>query len=324
MSRYFLGADVGSTKTHILITDEQGKPQGFGEAGPGNHESVGYEGLATALKTATDMALASAGLTKKQIAAAGFGVAGFDWPSEKPDTLRVIQTLGLPGPIEAVNDTMLGLMAGSESGWGIGVVSGTGCNCRGWDKLHQMEGMVTGAGRWMGEAAGATELVGKAVIALSHEWSRRGPATQLTPTLVQFVGAKDLPDLLEGIINNRYRLRASAAPLIFQVAAAGDAVAQELIHWAGCELGELVNAVIRQLHFQSLEFDIVMLGSMFNGGAPLIDPMKTIIWSVAPGARFTRLAAPPVVGAVLLAMDIAAARTPQAFQQLRSFQLETK
>jgi N-acetylglucosamine kinase-like BadF-type ATPase len=303
VTRYFLGADVGASKTRILIADEEGRAIGFGSTGPGNHETVGYAGLAAALVTATDQALAAARISKDVISGAGFGVAGFDWPSEKADTLHAIGTLGLSASIEAVNDTMLGLLAGSSEGWGIAVVSGTGCNCRGWTRDRQREGMVTGAGPSMGEGAGASELVWKTVQALAHEWTRRGPATQLSPVMVRHAGARDLGDLLEGLINDRYRLNAAAAPLVFDVAAAGDAVALDLIRWAGRELGELVNAVVRQLQFEALDFEVVMVGSLFNGSPLLADSMQETVRIVAPGARFVRLGVPPVVGAVLLGME---------------------
>jgi N-acetylglucosamine kinase-like BadF-type ATPase len=48
--KYFLGIDVGSSKTHALIADEAGQGIGFGRAGGGNHQGVGYEGLTKVLK----------------------------------------------------------------------------------------------------------------------------------------------------------------------------------------------------------------------------------------------------------------------------------
>ena len=131
MTRYFLGSDVGGYKTHVLIADETGQAVGFGEAGPGNHELVGYDGLVAALRQAASAALASARLTVDQIAGAGFGVGGYDWPCERQDTLDAIGKLGLSCPVEAVNDAMIGLLAGSEECWGAAVVSGSGCNCWG-------------------------------------------------------------------------------------------------------------------------------------------------------------------------------------------------
>jgi hypothetical protein len=46
-----------------------------------------------------------------------------------------------------------------------------------------------------------------------------------------------------------------------------------------------------------------MIGSMFDGGPVLIDAMRRKVHALAPGARFLRLACPPVVGAALLAME---------------------
>jgi len=303
MKRYYLGVDVGATKTHALIAAENGQVIGFGEGGPGNHEVVGYEGLTKVLCDVTSQALTTAGLHKDQIAGAGFGVAGYDWPSEREPTLRAIESLGLQAPLEAVNDTILGLLAGASEGWGVAVVSGTGCNCRGWDKDRRREGRVVGRSLPVGEGAGGAELIAKVLEVIAHEWTRRSPPTQLTPVMIHHVGARDLTDLLEGVLEERYTLDASAAPLVFQVAATGDPVANEVIRWAGCELGELAKAVIRQLQFEPLAFDVVLAGSMYNGGPLLIEPMRQTIHALAPGARLVRLTVPPVLGAVALAME---------------------
>jgi N-acetylglucosamine kinase-like BadF-type ATPase len=110
-------------------------------------------------------------------------------------------------------------------------------------------------------------------------------------------------DMLHGLTSGRLSINATAAPLIFEVARQGDAVAIDLIHWAGRELGELAKGVIRQLDFAALEFDVVLLGSMFNGGTMLIDPLRESIAELAPRARLLRLQTLPVVGAVLLGME---------------------
>ena len=159
---YFLGVDIGSTKSHALIADATGRAVGFGQGGPGNHEVVGYDGLKAVLQEITAAALASAGLNREQIAGAGFGVSGYDWPSERADTLAAIATLGLQAPIEAVNDTLIGLLAGAEAGWGVAVVAGTGCNCWGYDRYGRI-GRMTGHGEPFAERAGAGDLVAAAV-----------------------------------------------------------------------------------------------------------------------------------------------------------------
>ena len=129
--------------------------------------------------------------------------------------------------------------------------------------------------------------------------------TALADVFTQFAGAKDLEDLLRGYTTHEYQVGAEAAPLVFRAASEGDAVARELIRWAGVENGEMAKAVIRQLEFETLEFDVVMAGSMFEGGPMLIEPMRETICAFAPGARLVRLRVPPVLGAAILGMEAA-------------------
>ena len=315
MTQYFLGVDIGATKSHALIADAQGHAIGFGTYGPGSYEIVEWEGLQEALHAIIEGALTSAGITTSQISGAGFGIAGYDWPSELEGHVQAISTLGLSAPYGLVNDTMVGLIAGATEGWGVGVVSGTGSNCWGRDRAGH-EGHVTGGGQMFAEYAGGADIVARAVQAISLAWSRRGPATRLTEAFVAHVGAKSTLDLLEGLYVEQYHLSSPAAPLVFQVAAEGDAVALDVIRWAGRELGSLAVGVIRQLHFESLDFEVVQIGSVYNGNPLLGETMMATIHAVAPGARPVRLTVPPVVGGVLLGMEQAGVNYPALRQAL--------
>lgn len=308
MSRYFLGVDIGATKSHALVADEAGNAVGFAHGGPGNHETVGYAGTTRVLGEVSGAAMRMAGVRAAQIAGAGFGVGGYDWPSERGATLEAIATLGLACPVEAVNDTIIGLIAGAEEGWGVALVAGTSNNCRGWDRQHR-EGRVLGNGTWFGENGGSGELVTHAVQAVAKAWTLRGPRTALTERFAALVGARDAEDLLEGLSQERYTIRAESAPLVFAAAHAGDAVAVEVIRWAAEELASLAIGVIRQLQLEQEQFDVVLVGSLYHGGPLFLDPLQAAICAEAPGARFVRLAAPPVVGAVLLGMEQAGVAT---------------
>jgi N-acetylglucosamine kinase-like BadF-type ATPase len=310
--RYYLGSDLGATKTHTLIVDEIGRALGFGESGPGNHESVGYDGMFQSMYYGMEQALRAADLTKEDITGAGFGVAGYDWPSEIEATIAVIDRLGLSASYSFVNDAVLGLVAGSEEGWGVVLVSGTGSNCRGWDREHKREGRVTGHGVLMGEGAGGSELMYRCMQIIGYSWTKRLPKTALADAIVSYVGAKDLEDLMRGYTTYEYKVGADAARIVFQVAEEGDEIARDLICWAGSELGEMANAVIRQLAFENLAFDVVMTGSMFEGGAILIEPMRETIHKLAPNARLVKLRVPPVIGGVILGMEAAGIKvTPE-------------
>ncbi len=157
--KYFLGVDVGGTKSHALIVNQEGKALGFGSTGTGSWEGVGYKGLTRALKVITAQALKMAHIEIGQIAGAGIGMAGYDWPSQRQAHLDAIQPLGLRSPFEIVNDATLGIWAGTTEGWGVSIVAGTGCNCRGLSQDRRREGRVVGgAGHWSAENVGGWGL----------------------------------------------------------------------------------------------------------------------------------------------------------------------
>lgn len=304
MTRYFLGVDIGNTKSHAFVVDENGLVVGAGIGGNGNHEVVGVDGFQNVLHGIIQDALTDAQLPKTAIVGAGYGIAGYDWDSDLPLMQRVIGDTSLTAPYEVVNDCVIGLVAGARKGWGVVVVAGTGCNSRG-RSADGREGRVTGEGGLMGERGGGGDLVYQAIAAVSRAWSLRAPQTLLSDMLVQAFGATSVLDLLEGLVRGRYRLRATFAPVIFAAAEQGDVVAQELIINMGRDLGDLGIGVIRQLRFENEPFDLVLIGSLFKG-SPLIEKsLQESVWAVAPNAHFVRLTAPPVVGGVLLGMSAA-------------------
>ncbi len=302
MKQYFLGVDVGGSKSHAVISDETGKVIGFGQGGRGNHESIGYDGFATVLDIVAKQALHQAGLERVQLTAIGMGIAGLDWPNDEPLHRKVLENLGFRAPMALVNDAVIGLIAGSRTGWGISVVAGTGSNCRGRD-VNGHEGRVSGVGEWSGEYGGGGDLIHRAMHSVTKAWCQREPETVLSQKFVEHVGATDVTDLLEGLSRERYRLGSSAVMVVFEAANAGDAVAMDVVRWIGGELGSLAVGVVRQLGFENIQFDLVLTGSLYKGSPLIAESVAATVHQIAPGAELVRLTAPPVVGAVMLAME---------------------
>jgi N-acetylglucosamine kinase-like BadF-type ATPase len=302
--KYFLGMDVGATKTHALIADETGQCLGFGDAGGGNHQDVGFDGLTTTLKMSFKRACQMSGISAKQIAGAGFGVAGYDFPSDRERHLQAIAILGLSCPVDVVNDAINGLMAGTSHGYGVNVSAGSSNNCRGRGKDGR-EARIVGNGALFGEYGGGAEIAMHALQMVNYAWIKRGPPTALTKVLLEAVGAKDEMNLMEGLSNGKYRLFPDVAVEVFRVAYEGDEAAHAVIHWAGEELGWLAVAAIRQLGLENDEVEVVQSGSIFEGGALITEPMRALVLRHAPKARLIRLDALPVLGAVLLGMQLA-------------------
>ncbi|MCJ7626152.1 MAG: hypothetical protein MUO76_21885 [Anaerolineaceae bacterium] len=318
MNKYYLGVDIGSTKCHALIADETGRAVGFGAAGPGNWEAIGWNETHRVLHKITDMALRSCRIERGQIAGAGFGISGFDWEEDAASHQEIIDSLGLNAPYALVNDTIIGLVAGATKGWGVVISAGTSNNCRGRDQ-NGKEGRMTGDGINFGEYGGAYEIVWKAIHAVAAAWSHRGPPTKLSAMFLEITGAADVPDLISGLVRGRYSYCADNAPQVFEIADAGDKVAQDVIRWAGRELADMAIGVARQLDFLERRFEVVLAGSLFKGSSILTDSLKAKITALAPGAEFVRLNQPPVVGGVLLGMEQAGVE----FTNLRTNLLET-
>lgn len=306
MSAYFLGVDIGGSKSHALIADDSGQALGFGEAGPGSWEIVGYPALSEVLKTITSQALDMAGITVDQIAGAGMGIAGYDWPSQLSAHLQAIHPLGLSCPLEVVNDAMIGILAAAEGCWGVSVVAGTGTNC--WGRTRnppRVARMVGGASHWSGEPSGSVGLVLDAMRAVTFEWNKRGPATALSPVFMRHFGVNTLDELIEKVYLSRHHFQPKDVLMVFQVAVQGDPQALQAIARMGCGLGEMACGVINQLEIIDLAFDVVLIGSLWNGHPLLAQKFGETVNRHALHARMLRLNVPPVVGGVLLGMEAA-------------------
>ncbi len=301
---YFLGIDVGSSKTHALIADESGKCIGFGKAGGGNHQGMGYERLSEVLQKSFAEACEASGVDQSQIAGAGFGVAGFDFPSEKEDHLRAIRPLGLSCPMEVVNDGANGLIAGTSHGIGVNVTAGSGTNARGRNKAGK-EGRIVGNGVEFGEYGGAIEIVFRAMQFVNYAWIKRILPTKLTKIFLEATGAKDEIDLVEGLSNKQYHLFPYLAIDIAKAAREGDAAAFEVMRWSGEELGWIAISVARQIEMENEEVEIVQSGSVFDAGEIITESMCKIIEMHLPKAKMIRLDGPPVVGPLMLGMQMA-------------------
>ena len=304
--RYYLGVDAGGTKTHALIADQTGRIHGAGRAGTGNWESVGLEGAARSLAHALDGALSSAGLRKVDLRGAGYGLAGMDWPSDEPRLLPVLRNLELPGLHVLVNDAYVALRAGSDAGYGIAVISGTGVTIAGHNRAGEHFRTFALGGDW-GDFGSSSDVVALATRAIAFAYTGRGPATRLTERLLEHYQVRDTCDLVERITRGQAaRPNGRLAPVVFATAAAGDEVARAVLIEVGQELGRNAVAIARKLQMLDQSFDLVLAGGTFRDPYPLFrDALIELVRASAPHVQPMPLLSAPAIGGALLAMDVA-------------------
>jgi len=316
---YYLGLDVGGTKTFALAGDDSGRVLGFGRAGAGNYECYGVNAAHKEIKKAIDGALETAGLTLGQISGIGMGVAGADLPE---DYVMLEQELFTPllGDIPRVfrNDSMGGLRGGTKDPFGIVIACGTGCVCAGINRAGK-DMRVGGISEEFGDMVSGSSIGTEGLKAI---WRSRdgitGP-TLLTQKFVERSGCADADVLFREMYYRRitYDDLQPMAKLVFDAAREGDSTACDILEWGGKYLGEMVLGVARQLDMCRDTFDVVMTGSVFKGTSPvLMDAMTTRIHRECPDARPVRALYEPVVGALLLGMELDAPMTEARYQTL--------
>lgn len=303
-----LGVDGGGRKTHAVVADSSGALLGAGTAGGSNWELVGEDRAAIAIAEAVDQALGEASLGRADVDAAVLGLAGLDWPADERRLEAAVAALGI-GAWRLVNDAFVALRAGCPQPWGVVVVSGTGSVVAGRDPAGN-ELRTLGLGRVFGDFGSELDVSELAVRAVAHAFVGRGPSTMLTDLLCARTGVASAAELLELISRADTRLRspevANMAPLVLQATETGDLVAREILEEIGQALGETAGHVATRLGMQDLDFRVVLAGSLFRTpNRYLLDQLELGVRRAAPLASLTILEAPPVVGAVMMALELA-------------------
>ena len=324
---FYLGLDAGGTKTFCLIGDGEGRIRGFGRAGAGNYEYFGVAPAAVENRKAVEGALADAGLSLADISGIGMGVAGADLPEDYEMLEREIYT-PLFGDIPRVfrNDSMAGLRGGTRNPYGIVIACGTGCVCAGVNRSGEHT-RVGGLGEEFGDLVSGSSIGLRGIQAVWQARDGISEETILTQKFVERAGCRDVEELFYKLYRREieYSDLEPMAKLVFDAALEGDAVACSILEWGGRYLGKMVNAVARGLGMTQDDFEVVMAGGVFKGSSPVLaDTMRTVIHGQCPKARTVMPISEPVVGALLLGMELDVAITQGVYQALSQELLEAE
>jgi N-acetylglucosamine kinase-like BadF-type ATPase len=197
-----------------------------------------------------------------------------------------------------VNDA-LGALRGGAADWiGVSIVAGT-YNAIG---ARRGDGRVFHLGFWP-DGAGGRNISQDGLHAVYRAALDLGPATALSERAFALYGADDAIDLLHeftrrGGLSDTDKDR--FAPVVLDAADGGDAVAQAIVADKGRILGGQGRACAAQLDLPLDGLRVVLSGRVF---AHPSDRLAAATMAELPGAIAVRHPAPPVAGAVLLALD---------------------
>jgi N-acetylglucosamine kinase-like BadF-type ATPase len=295
-----LGVDGGNTKTIAVVADAAGQALGAGLGACADIYNASTPDTAIAtIAAAVREGLDAAGVGGADLAAATFSLAGADWPEDFALLERALQKrIGLREAPLVVNDA-LGALRGGAADWiGVSIVAGT-YNAVG---ARRGDGRVFHLGFWP-DGAGGRDIARDARHAVYRAALDLGPATSLSDTAFALFGVEDAIELLHEFTRRGGLAEAEVdrlAPVVLDAADAGDAVAQAIVADKGRILGRQGRACAAQLDLPLEGLPIVLSGRVF---AHPSERLAAATMAELPGAIAVRHPAPPVAGAVLLALD---------------------
>jgi N-acetylglucosamine kinase-like BadF-type ATPase len=249
-------------------------------------------------------------------------LAGCDLPAEEEELTAALRAQGWSATAVARNDTFAVLRAGlpddEAGGAGVAVTCGAGINCvavapDGRTARYLALGTLTGD--W-GAGLGLSQAV------MWHAMRAddgRGPVTDLGPAVAAHFGMATISDVAIAVHQGRLTDDdlITLVPVLFTVAAAGDAVAGRLVARQAEEVAVMAVTAMRRLGLPSAGTTVVLGGGLLQARDPLLaSAIDGEFAARAPGAILRVAEVPPMAGAALLGLDHLGVGAPAA-QRLR-------
>lgn len=294
-----VGVDGGASKTELAAVTTDGELLAL-VRGPGSSShAIGVEGTAAVIGDL--LADSGIGLPADR---GVFFLCGADVPADVAELEEAVGRHRWVRHARVDNDTFALLRAGTDAEDAIAVICGSGINCVGRaanGRVARYPALGWETGDW-----GGADMLGKDVLYLAARGEDgRGEPTELVELVRSHFGMASVEEVGAAIHYRRLpgsRL-AELAPLVVEAAGRGDGVAVGLVDRLAAEIGLLVERALRDLRVDAA--DVVLGGGMLRpGDGPLHD---RVLARLPAGVRPIVPSAPPVLGAVLAALDDAGA-----------------
>lgn len=309
-----LGIDGGGTQTVCILIDDAGQILGRGVSGPSNYQSVGLEVAGLSIQSAIAQAVPDSSLPIHGIC---LGLAGVGRPADQ-EIIRALLTqlqtpehLGNtihwsvhPQGVVICGDSQVALMGGVGHAVGIVVIAGTGSHIFG-QNAHGHTQRVGGWGYLLGDEGSGYDIAIQGLKAALRAFDGRGEPTQLIEQFEQHLGLNTIESLVEVVYRRGWKTPdlAALAPIVDQVAAAGDVVANQIIDQAVAELVLGVKVVIQGLFRPGESLEIVTMGGVWQGVANLRGRFIDRLQAQTPVAQVIWPRHEPAYGAGLLSLQ---------------------
>jgi N-acetylglucosamine kinase-like BadF-type ATPase len=315
-----LAIDGGNWKTDLALVHADGEVLALVRGPLSSPHHLGLEGSLGVLGDLLGEALDEAGLPNGDGPVAEVGqllLAGVDFPSEVVEMQAAASLRRFASRISVGNDTLAVLRAGTEHGWGVGVVCGAGINCVGVAPDGR-ETRFPALGWTTGDWGGGYDVGIAAVSAAARSEDGRGEKTMLEQAVPAHFGETTPSALAEAFHAGRIvdRRVTELAPVVF-AEAGRDPVAAEIVDRLAEEVVTMIRVTLERLDLTNEPVEVALGGGLMQArDERLIGGIEAGVKKIAPAATVGVTSSPPIVGAALLGLDeLGAGREAQ--QRLR-------
>ncbi|MFF2808616.1 N-acetylglucosamine kinase [Streptomyces sp. NPDC058000] len=320
-----LAIDAGNSKTDVALLATDGRILGRARGGGFQPPVVGTARAVDVLTPLIAAARAQAGLTDNgPVAHLSAFLANADLPIEVTHLTAEITARGWADTVTVRNDTFALLRAGLPDHGeplGVAVVCGAGINCVGLGR-GGATARFPSIGRLSGDWGGGAFLADEALWHAARAEDGRGAPSELARALPAHFGLATVLELIEALHLHRIpdARRHELTPLLFALAADGDAVARSVVARQAEEIALMATVALGRLDLLSEPTPVILGGGVLAARHPLLhDHLTHLLAEHAPKAMPHVITAPPVLGAALDALDQTnPAPPPQAYERLRS------
>jgi N-acetylglucosamine kinase-like BadF-type ATPase len=302
-----VAVDGGNSKTDLALVREDGTVLSLVHGPLSSPHHLGVDGSIQVLEDLFEEATREAGLNRSNgpIAAVGqLCMAGVDFPAEELVLQKRVADLEWAVRTSVANDTYAVLWAGTEHGWGVGVVCGAGINCvavapDGRRVRFPALGDITG------DWGGGSDVGMAALWSAARSEDGRGLKTSLEESVPAHFGLESPQQVAEAMHLGRIPQRRvlELAPLVF-AASGDDTVAQGIVERLIYEIAALVRASLTRLELTQEEVQVALGGGVArNLGEAALGLLRERLREVGPHIELRPTQAPPVLGAALAALD---------------------
>jgi N-acetylglucosamine kinase-like BadF-type ATPase len=300
-----LAVDGGNSKTDIALVADDGRLLAAVRGPTASHQQVGLERGVAVLAGLISDARGAAGLPDVEAADIGvYGLAGADTVADTRRLDAAITTRRFSASSVVINDAFAALRAGTDRGWGVVVICGSGVNAAGIAPDGRTARLAA-LGDISGDWGGGTDIGMAALGAAVRARDGRGSRTILEGLVPAVYGLRRPVDVTRAIEARRLpvaRVR-ELSPTVFAAAREGDDVARSILDRQADEVVAMGSAIIRRLRLARVDPDVILAGGVFAAGDAAFERrIRAGFASVVPRATVRR-AGPPVLGAALLGLD---------------------